>query len=480
MKPQTLITVGGLLLMVGAAMPWAKVTSDFLGISRSITGLQFRSPAGNASRWIHPSTILMYSLSRHEESNMYQHTYNPLFSNAFLYNALEAHIRKAEQKVNDIPRQQFLASSDDLIFEHVKADLFVNALVLYEDAMTMKDEEIQIETKSLYIDTLVRLSGIRVTFSIPYTGDSSLWTLCPSSSSSVVPHGIVRSSRGENDGILEFVIEQATSEPQEQIKSQLERNLGLLREYLANQKANIDMANAKLDPLIRDAIRQRREKLGKHDEIVRMLGIPLERRDGVPNLKPIVLEKKIVKPLLSVPKEVIEYGIKDADYEHILAVIRHEGATFESTPKTYRDMGETDLRNILLAHLNGHYKGSATGETFRGEGKTDIRIEFENRAAFVAECKIWRGPKELTEAVDQMLGYLTWRDCKCALVVFNKENAGFVEIQDKIPSLMKNHENFQKEMSNQSSGEWRFVLTSKDDKARYITVQVFIFNLYCK
>ncbi len=38
MKPKTLITVGGFLLMVGAAMPWA--TIEFLGISRRFTGLE--------------------------------------------------------------------------------------------------------------------------------------------------------------------------------------------------------------------------------------------------------------------------------------------------------------------------------------------------------------------------------------------------------------------------------------------------------
>ncbi len=40
MKPKTIVIVSGLLLMVGAALPWATVTSDFLGISRSITGLE--------------------------------------------------------------------------------------------------------------------------------------------------------------------------------------------------------------------------------------------------------------------------------------------------------------------------------------------------------------------------------------------------------------------------------------------------------
>lgn len=84
-------------------------------------------------------------------------------------------------------------------------------------------------------------------------------------------------------------------------------------------------------------------------------------------------------------------------------------------------MQEEDLRNTLLAMLNATYKGNATGETFRRKGKTDICIEMENRAAFVAECKIWKGAKALTNAVRQLNGYLTWRDCKTALIVFVRQ-----------------------------------------------------------
>ena len=37
------------------------------------------------------------------------------------------------------------------------------------------------------------------------------------------------------------------------------------------------------------------------------------------------------------------------------------------------------------------FDGRAVGEAFRHKGKTDICVEHENRAAFVAECKMWTG-----------------------------------------------------------------------------------------
>jgi hypothetical protein len=109
-----------------------------------------------------------------------------------------------------------------------------------------------------------------------------------------------------------------------------------------------------------------------------------------------------------------------------------------------------------------------------------VRIEDNNRAAFVAECKVWRGPKELTDAVGQLLSYLTWRDCKAAIVVFNKHNAGFSELLQKVPETLAAHPRVRKALGQRADGEWRFVFASAEDEAREVVVHVFLFNLYVK
>ena len=209
-----------------------------------------------------------------------------------------------------------------------------------------------------------------------------------------------------------------------------------------------------------------------------LLNIPLAKRPGAPELAQIPIRRKLIKPLPPAPAAPTELGIRDEDYEHILTVIRHEGRTFETTPATFAVHDEEELRDIILAHLNGHYQGDATGEAFRRSGKTDIRIESDNRAAFVAECKVWRGPKELLAAVDQLLGYLTWRDCKAALVIFNKEVAGFAGIQEKLLPTLCEHPNCIRPIETNQPGEWRFCFRAADDPDRHITVHVFLFNLY--
>lgn len=109
------------------------------------------------------------------------------------------------------------------------------------------------------------------------------------------------------------------------------------------------------------------------------------------------------------------------------------GTTMEKTARTYFSNNEEELRDHLLAALNTHYE-AATGETFRKIGKTDIHIEFENRAAFIGECKIWNGERLFQGAIQQVINYSTWRDLKVSVIIFNKDNQSFPAILSKIKS----------------------------------------------
>ena len=70
---------------------------------------------------------------------------------------------------------------------------------------------------------------------------------------------------------------------------------------------------------------------------------------------------------------------------------------------------------------------------------TDICIEQENRAAFVAECKIWKGPAKLRKAIRQLDGYLTWRDSKASLIVFSK-NKDFNSVVSSVRACLEKDE----------------------------------------
>ena len=129
-----------------------------------------------------------------------------------------------------------------------------------------------------------------------------------------------------------------------------------------------------------------------------MFEVPIEKKKYAETHIPL---KRSIIPVAQHYETSNYYGITDADYRDILQSIKHTGSTYERTPASYKSLHEEDLRNTLLAALNATYKGDATGETFRNAGKTDICIERENRAAFVAECKMWTGQKEVVLSSQQ-------------------------------------------------------------------------------
>ncbi len=409
-----------------------------------------------------------------------------LFSDGDLDNVLRQLQLKIREKVDSIPQNQFLSTPDETLVQHVVAELHIEPLTFYEDRKVMDQHETKVDVSGDWDRAIspkrgpFNVPGIEITISIPYTGEQGLWKLRPNPSRSTFPSASITTPGGDGVGYVNLTVSQASDRGPERLKQHVDSTLDDIRFYLENQRRQIEQWNQALEGQVRAAMQTRRTRLERHEGIIRALEIPLRRKEGVPQIEPIPIKRKLTRPLPPAPKGGFkpEPGISDAEYEHILGVIRHEGRTFEATPKTYSVHDEEGLRDIVLAHLNGHYEGGATGETFRREGKTDIRIEDTERAAFIAECKVWRGSKELAAACDQLLGYLTWRDCKAALLVFNKHNAKFSELLEKIPETLKSHPNFLKHAGDKSAGEWRCVFRSKEDEARLVTVHVFAFNLY--
>ena len=411
---------------------------------------------------------------------------NVLFHKGDLSGTLRNLVAQIPIKVDAIPRDQFLTASEEDIFENIIAQVEIDPLVIYEDRKEMEAKETKSDVSGskervffgdrgpIYVD------AVEVTISIPFTGYSVLWHLRPDHYTSVFPQGKIHPPGNDGIGFLIMVFTQLKDESVNKIKSRFDEELERIRIYLKSQKQQVDSFNTSLAGYIQSAIKARKKKLKTFDGIIEMLGIPLKRREGAPLIEPIPIKRKLIRPLPPPPKSGFkpEPGITVQDYEHILSVIRHEGRTFETTPKTYAVHDEEELRDIMLAHLNGHYQGTATGETFRRSGKTDIRIEDQNRAAFVAECKLWRGKEELSKAINQLLGYLTWRDCKTALILFNKQVAKFNDLLIKVPEALREHQKVKRELTKGDDGEWRFEFFSAEDESRQIIIHVFIFNLY--
>jgi hypothetical protein len=316
------------------------------------------------------------------------------------------------------------------------------------------------------------VKGNGVSFFVPFEGDKELFKCQPSTYTMNPPLGLIR----ENELVLHY---DRTDHNAEAIKSTFQNDLGRIRQYLQWMSDNVSQFNQSLGDRVKSHIEERRSKLLKDQGLVSALGFPLRRRDGVPQtyIAPAVRRKApISRPAGSTAPFKPEPVLEIQEYEHILSVVSNMVTVMERSPKAFSGMGEEDLRQHFLVQLNGHYEGQATGETFNFEGKTDILIRVDGKNIFIAECKFWRGPEVFSQALDQLLGYATWRDSKLALLVFNRERQ-LSTLLSKIPELVKAHRCFKRHLAYGTETGFRFVMRHKDDPEREVTLTVLVFEV---
>lgn len=285
------------------------------------------------------------------------------------------------------------------------------------------------------------IDGVRVTFKIPFDGEPDLFEIQPSSF--ILSRFSTRSfikPYGENCGSFTLDLEYTKQELQEKgeamleyVQKQFEYEFGSYKTMIGNVNAEAISYNNNLTASAMRLLEERKKKADSFSAISAALQIPLTASKNAPNTKPIQLKRTIRQPSVkpTVTPTIPEPYISDSDYENINNIISMCGTTMEKTARTYYANTEEELRDHLLAALNTHYE-AATGETFRKIGKTDIHIEFENKAAFIGECKIWHGERLFQGAIQQVINYSTWRDLKVSVIIFNKENQSFQAILSKI------------------------------------------------
>ena len=208
------------------------------------------------------------------------------------------------------------------------------------------------------------------------------------------------------------------------------------------------------------------------------LGFPLKDRPDTPKTYASNQVKRRIMPPTSpavAGPQQLEPTLDTTNYERILSIVSNMGIAMEQSPKAYKGMGEEDLRHQFLVQLNGQYEGNATGETFNKQGKTDILIRDQGRNIFIAECKVWSGPSGLVEALDQLLGYLSWRDTKTALLVFNRTR-NMSTVLKKIPETVKGHPNYKATIDLPMETGFRYVFRHRDDNDRELILTVLAFR----
>jgi hypothetical protein len=272
---------------------------------------------------------------------------------------------------------------------------------------------------------------------------------------------------------------QGTDLKADKVRAEIDRTISEINSYLNILKENAKGLNDQLRNIANGSIDRRREKLLSNQNLVASLGFPLkERSDSLKTYAAPTVRRKIREtlPPASTAPFSPEPALSRDDYEHILSVIQNMAQVMERSPSAFATIDEESLRSHFLVQLNGHYEGQATGETFNYEGKTDILIRAQGKNIFIAECKYWGGPKKLTETIDQLLGYSSWRDTKVAVIIFNR-NKNLSKVLESIPQTVELHPCYKRFIGIMSETNFRYIFSHRDDQNREMILSLLVFDV---
>ncbi|MBZ9795593.1 hypothetical protein [Mesorhizobium sp. ES1-4] len=310
-----------------------------------------------------------------------------------------------------------------------------------------------------------------VVFHLPFSGDGGFFRFQPSRASYPGPKATVQ--RNE----LLITIQTGNRTP-EQVKADFQSVVTSIKEHMATAKADLAHVGSQIENPARAFFDKRKEELLRGKGLVASLGFPMKRRPDAPTtfVAPEVRRKVVpVRPATTAPF-IPEPALDEKEYANILNIMENMTKVMERSPHTFINMGEEDIRQHYLVQLNSQYEGQASGETFNYEGKTDILIRSEGRNIFIAECKFWHGEKGFTETVDQLLSYLSWRDTKTAVVIFNR-NKNLSGVIETAKATMKAHSQYKRGPTAEGETRFRYVLGNPGDANREVIVTLMIFDI---
>lgn len=366
---------------------------------------------------------------------------------------------------------------DDLVAYFVRK-YEIDVPVLHEDQIAADQRETQIDVsqdRNRYIldrSGPFYVTGTIVEVEVPFSGDGQIFKVQPTTFTLNPPRAEIHPGKV----ILRI---QGTNLDGPSVKRRIEETLSEIQTNLDRLRVSAEEFNGSLLRLATERIEARKKKLLADRNLVSGLGFALKSREGAARTyaAPEIRRKIVpVPPKASSGPYRPEPVMSDADYENILSLLEGMVRVMECSPHDFSNMGEETLRSHFLVQLNAQYVGQATGETFNYEGKTDILVKSDGRNIFVGECKFWKGQKKYLETIDQLLSYLSWRDTKAAVVVFNR-NKDFSKVLGEIEAATPAHSNCKKLLRKRSETSWVYRFSHRDDPNREMTITIMAFDV---
>lgn len=256
--------------------------------------------------------------------------------------------------------------------------------------------------------------------------------------------------------------------------------LTLIENYFGNVRQAAGVINPKFKERALMELEHRLRDIKVTDaamDRVQNLGYPIFKRNNDVALAfvPVVPKALLLPPTPSPtePHPMVAMRV----YEDILATLISMGHGIQRSRETFAKMGEEDLRWVLLIALNAVYEGKATGETFNGEGKTDILIRAGDRNVFIGECFIWEGEEGLRKKLeDQLMRYTMWLDTKVALLIFNR-NKDMSRVIVTMKKFLSSHPLCIKPLEYSYPAGARYLFRRSDDPDRHYYLTAIVFDV---
>jgi hypothetical protein len=402
------------------------------------------------------------------------------FNQASVSDLSREFISEVKKEILNLDNEYVMKCSIAELEEFFVSKVTICALVLHTSNAFIQDRKntpIEIRDdprREVFRGERAVVPGTTIDIAIPYEGNPRLWH-CTPSKHTLSPFPDIEV---QNDRIVFSKSSPDDSAEQELSKPDIDATIASFADTVKNIRRDVEKHNEFAPKEVLKLVRQKRQTAESVLGVVSALGMPIRRRE-----KPLSFTVPLRKKKFPVPRPPVqtedykpEPVLDEAEYQHILDVMKSMSLVMERSPKAFSTLDEEAIRNHFLLQLNGHYEGAATGETFNFSGKTDVLIRVQNRNVFVAECKFWNGPKGFNEAIDQLLTYLTWRDAKCALIVFNK-NKDSGGVRAKMHKIMEKRPERTRTISHDPNGDSTYVLVKESEPVREIAITTQLYDV---
>jgi len=267
----------------------------------------------------------------------------------------------------------------------------------------------------------------------------------------------------------------------DQVEREIKGARDRILQWIGLVKNDVEQGNASLRQQIVGFIQERRRKI-ENDKarlagLIERVKIPLKMKASEAAKSIRVDPKPLVRRVKPSVKRPEEYVLDRELVLNIIEFIDNQCRQMERTPRTFEASQEEALRNTILVGLNGVFEGRVTGETFSARGKTDIYLNIDKGYILICECKFWEGEQLYLDTIDQLLGYLTWRDNYGIMITFSRRKE-FSKVLEQIQSVTQRHPSYTRGFRAVATSHFLSVHTLPGDKRKEVELHHLFYNLY--